>query len=236
MSWPGNVMTDGSPDAEAAGCCSPGRRGSCSAWPGLGQLPPGDLPEVAFAGRSNVGKSNLIPAPGRAGGWRGPPARRGAPSRSISSSWTAGCASPTCRATATRRRSRWSKLEPADLRLSALAGQACSGRWTLVGAPVGLKATDEEAMAALGKAAVPFRIVLTRPTSSPHRSRRPRGRAGRRLHLAPTTMPEPVVTSATPAGAGRAAGGTGRYRRRPPAAAAGEPDVMSVPVCAVNWT
>ena len=43
----------------------------------IDQLPAPDLPEIAFAGRSNVGKSSLINAPGRAAqAWR---ARRPSP-------------------------------------------------------------------------------------------------------------------------------------------------------------
>ena len=44
------------------GCCSPGRSRFVMGAARIDQLPAPDLPEVAFAGRSNVGKSRLINA------------------------------------------------------------------------------------------------------------------------------------------------------------------------------
>ena len=69
------------------------------------QLPPSDLPEIAFAGRSNVGKSSMINKLfNRKGLARvsAVPARR---RRSTFSTRTAS-ASRTCPATATRRSRR----------------------------------------------------------------------------------------------------------------------------------
>ena len=45
-----------------AAAVRPASAASSPASPALGQLPPSGLPEIAFAGRSNVGKSSLINA------------------------------------------------------------------------------------------------------------------------------------------------------------------------------
>ena len=50
------------PGWRQAGCCSPGTASSSIAAQRLDQLPEPGLPEVAFAGRSNVGKSSLVNA------------------------------------------------------------------------------------------------------------------------------------------------------------------------------
>lgn len=44
----------------------------------VNQLPPAGLPEIAFAGRSNAGKSTTINVLTRRGGLRLPPKRRAA--------------------------------------------------------------------------------------------------------------------------------------------------------------
>ena len=50
------------PRSRRGACCSPGPAPSSPGVAELGRLPPAGLPEVAFAGRSNVGKSSLINA------------------------------------------------------------------------------------------------------------------------------------------------------------------------------
>lgn len=55
-------MTGPEPLAEEARRLFSGRVEFLLSAPALGFLPPGDYPEVAFAGRSNVGKSSLINA------------------------------------------------------------------------------------------------------------------------------------------------------------------------------
>lgn len=129
----------------------------------LDQLPPAELPEVAFAGRSNVGKSSLINAlTGRSG---------------------------LARTSNTPGRTQEINLFDLDGRLTlvdlpgygyAQAPKALVKRWTelvfaylrgrpslmrvclLIDARHGLKQTDEEVMTLLGQAAVPFQPVLTK--------------------------------------------------------------------------
>lgn len=74
----------------------------------LADLPPMDRVEIAFAGRSNVGKSSLINALCGTSIWRAPPTRRAVRRNSTFLRARAKtCASSTCPAMAMpRRRSR----------------------------------------------------------------------------------------------------------------------------------
>jgi GTP-binding protein len=164
----------------------------------LEQLPPGSLPEVAFAGRSNVGKSSLINAltgrnslarisntPGRTqqinffdlGG------------RLVLADLPGyGYARASKQAVKS-----WNRLLRDYLRGRSVLRQAC----VLVDARHGLKDLDREFMGMLGEAAVAFQVVLTKvdEVRSPERDDLVRGMA---LEIArmPGAHPEPVATSA----------------------------------------
>jgi len=133
--------------------------------PGLEHLPPMDLPEVAFAGRSNVGKSSLLNA---LSGRNGLARTSNTPGR-------------------TQELNFFEVGEPAQLRLVDMPGYGFAeapkdvvrkwrflindflrGRPTLKRALVlidsrhGIKDVDREVMTMLDKAAVSYRLVLTK--------------------------------------------------------------------------
>jgi GTP-binding protein len=133
--------------------------------PGLEFLPPADLPEVAFAGRSNVGKSSLLNA---LSGRNGLARTSNTPGR-------------------TQELNFFEIGEPAQLRLVDMPGYGFAeapkdvvrkwrflindflrGRPTLKRALVlidsrhGVKDVDREVMTMLDKAAVSYRLVLTK--------------------------------------------------------------------------
>jgi GTP-binding protein len=126
-------------------------------------LPPGDTPEIAFAGRSNVGKSSLVNAltgrrtlarvsntPGRT---RELNFFRLADALSI-------CDLPGYGYARIERKlvDQWTKLIFAYLR-----GRATLKRvMLLIDGRHGIKAIDEEAMEALDEAAVSYQLVLTK--------------------------------------------------------------------------
>lgn len=126
-------------------------------------LPPADMPEIAFAGRSNVGKSSLVNAlTGRRTLARvsNTPGR----TRELNFFCLAGalsiCDLPGYGYARIERKlvDQWTKLIFAYLR-----GRATLKRvMLLIDGRHGIKAIDEEAMKALDEAAVSYQLILTK--------------------------------------------------------------------------
>lgn len=164
----------------------------------VAQLPAASLPEVAFAGRSNVGKSSLINAltgrktlartsntPGRTqqliffdlGGRLTLVDLPGYGYAKVSKSLVA----------------RWTRLLRAYLRGRVTLRRA----YVLIDARHGPKATDEEIMSLLDQSAVPYRIVLTKIDKVSQSDLDALVASLREdLKRHPAALPEPLATSA----------------------------------------
>lgn len=163
----------------------------------IDQLPPGGLPEVAVAGRSNVGKSSLINA---LVGQEGLARTSNTPGRTQQINMfeldgrlrLADLPGYGYARAPKKLVDGWNRLIFAYLRGRPGLQRAL----ILVDSRHGLKESDEEAMATLGKAAVPYRIVLTKADLVRRTDLDDLlADLALRLRNAPAAMPEPIVTS-----------------------------------------
>ncbi len=129
----------------------------------LDQLPPPALPELAFAGRSNVGKSSLINA---LTGRRSLARTSNTPGRTQEINFfdlngrlcLVDLPGYGFAKAPVKQVEAWTRMVFAFLRGRPNLRRVC----VLIDARHGLKKADLEAMELLGKAAVPFQIVLTK--------------------------------------------------------------------------
>ncbi len=164
----------------------------------IAALPPADLPEIAFAGRSNVGKSSLINAlVGRRGLARAStePGR----TREVNFFLLDGrLRLVDLPGYGFAKVSRAAARKFQDLARSYLRGRPNLRRvFLLIDARHGLKPADREAMDALDAAAVSYQLVLTKtdkPRGGPAEVAASVAQAIRRR---PAAFPRVAVTSAT---------------------------------------
>lgn len=163
----------------------------------MGGLPPGDRPEVCFAGRSNVGKSSLINA---LTGRKGLARASNTPGRTQEINFFTTTGGPYLvdlpgygYANAPLAVvEKWQRLLK-----SYLAGRATLRRaFVLIDARHGVKAVDDEIMTLLDRAAVTFQAVLTK-ADKVKEAEREKVLAQVRAALAkhPAAYPELVLTS-----------------------------------------
>jgi GTP-binding protein len=163
----------------------------------LDQLPPAGLPEVAFAGRSNVGKSSLINA---LLGRRDLARTSNTPGRTqevnlfdLGDRLVLADLPGYGYAKAPKDKVQgWTDLVFAYLRGRPNLARVC----LLVDSRRGLMPVDEEAMKLLGRAAVPFAVVLTKADLlKPAELRTLEAELGKRLERQAAALPYLFATS-----------------------------------------
>jgi GTP-binding protein len=164
----------------------------------LAGLPPAELPEVAFAGRSNVGKSSLVNAlTGRktlARISRSPGRTRQLNFFSLGGRLMLADLPGYGYAKAPKTDVKaWTRLVGAYLRGRPNLRRLC----LLVDARLGLKESDRDLMARLDAAAVSYQIILTKADkAAPDELDGRLAALGRELAVHPAAHPEIAVTSA----------------------------------------
>ncbi|MDD7910112.1 MULTISPECIES: ribosome biogenesis GTP-binding protein YihA/YsxC [Pseudovibrio] len=164
----------------------------------LEQLPPLNLPEIAFAGRSNVGKSSLINA---LTGRKGLARTSNTPGRTQMLNFFTAPESPINLvdmpgygyAQAPKGLvDAWT-----DLVFDYLRGRATLRRvFTLIDSRHGLKKNDLDAMEVLDKAAVPYQVILTKGDKlKPGQLKRVEEETLQKLSRRPAAYPEVISTS-----------------------------------------
>lgn len=164
----------------------------------LASLPPATLPEVCFAGRSNVGKSSLVNAlTGRSTLAR--TSAKPGHTRQINffnlgdRLQLADLPGYGFAQVSKSMKESWQDLAAAYLRGRPTLGRIC----LLIDARHGVKAADEEAMANLDKAATVYQLVLTKADQvKPGELARTLEAARASAAKHPAAYPEPLATSA----------------------------------------
>lgn len=197
------VSTDPGPDgddgAEAARRLFAGPIDFELGAPRLDILPPPDLPEVALAGRSNVGKSSLLNAlTGRSGLAR----TSNTPGRTQELNLFRVGAPPVMRLVDMPGYGYAKAPEAVVRRWTRLVGAYLRGRPSLrrvlllVDSRHGLKDVDREVMDLLDRAAVSFQLVLTK-ADKPGDARAIADAVAAEARLHPAAFPEVALTSSS---------------------------------------